>query len=66
MNVNKLKGKAVEKGYGIDMLAEMLDIHTSSVYRKLNNFEKMTIGEAKKLKEGLEMSNEEACEIFLS
>jgi predicted transcriptional regulator len=66
MNVNKLKGKVVEKGYTVETLAEMLDIHTSSMYRKLNNFEKITIGEAKKLKEGLEISEEEACEIFLS
>ena len=66
MNINKLKGKIVEKGMNIESLADAIGINRSSLYRKLNNGEKITIGEAIQMKKALEMSNEEACEIFLT
>jgi predicted transcriptional regulator len=65
MNVNKLKGKMVEKNMNVETLASQINIDRSSLYRKLNNAEKITIGEAMKMKEVLEMSSSEACEIFL-
>lgn len=65
MNVNKLKGKMVEKNMNVETLASQINIDRSSLYRKLNNAEKITIGEAKKMKEVLELSSSEACEIFL-
>ena len=66
MNVNKLKGKIVEKDMTVERLAALIGINRASLYRKLNNCEKITIGEAIKIKEVLEMNNEEAFEIFLS
>lgn len=66
MNVNKLKGKVVEMGMNVETLAETIGIDRSSLYRKLNNFEKVTIGEAQKMKDALSMSDEEAYEIFLA
>lgn len=66
MNVNKLKGKIVEKGMNVESLADVIGINRSSLYRKLNNAEKITIGEALKMKEALELSESEACEIFLA
>lgn len=66
MNVNKLKGKIVSNGMNVGELAEAIGIDKSSLYRKLNNFEKITIGEALKMKDALSMNNDEACEIFLS
>lgn len=66
MNINKLKGKIVEKGMNIENLADAIGINRSSLYRKLNNGEKITIGEAVRMKDALEMSNDEACEIFLT
>lgn len=66
MNVNKLKGKIVENGMNIEMLAETIGIDRSSLYRKLNNAEKITIGEAAKIKTALLLSDEEAFEIFLA
>lgn len=66
MNINKLKGKIVEKDMNVEALAAILGINRASLYRKLNNGEKITIGEAAKLKEALEMNNEEAFEIFLA
>lgn len=66
MNINKLKGKIVEEGMNVETLAERIGIDRSSMYRKLNNFEKITIGEAVKIKAVLNLSNEEATDIFLA
>lgn len=66
MNMNKLKGKIVEKGLSVDALAESIGLNRSSLYRKLNNFDKFTIGEAKKIKSVLLLTNEEATDIFLT
>ena len=65
MNVNKLKGKIVEKGMNVESLAVCIGIDRSSLYRKLNDSEKITIGEAVKMKDALKMSDGEAFEIFL-
>lgn len=66
MQVNKLKAKLVEQGINVETLAELIGTERSSLYRKLNNAEKITIGEAKKIKEALSMDNQEAYEIFLT
>lgn len=66
VNVNKLKGKIVEKGMNVETVAKRIDVDRSSMYRKLNNFEKITIGEARKLKDVLELSDEEASAIFFA
>lgn len=64
MNINKLKGKIVEKGLNVETLAALIGIDRSSLYRKLNKSERITVGEANKMKEVLEMSSEEATNIF--
>ena len=66
MNANKLKGMIIANGMNIEQIADEIGIDRSSMYRKLNSFEKITIGEAIKIKEVLHMSNEQAIEIFLS
>lgn len=66
MNANKLKGMIIANGMNIEQIADEIGIDRSSMYRKLNSFEKITIGEAIKIKEVLNMSNEQAAEIFLS
>ncbi len=66
MNLRKLRAKFVEQGVSVGTVAEILGIDRSTMYRKLNNFEKITIGEAKKLKELLSLTDEEAREIFLT
>jgi plasmid maintenance system antidote protein VapI len=66
MQLNKLKAKIVEKGMNVESLADMIGLDRSSLYRKLNNFEKITIGEAVKMKSALEMTDAEASDIFLS
>lgn len=66
MDVQKLRGKIVEKGLNVNQLAETLEIDRSSLYRKLNKFERLTIGEASRLKDILELTNEEATDIFFA
>ncbi len=66
MNLNKLKAKIVENGTNVEAVADYIGVDRSSMYRKLNNFDKITIGEATKLKDFLKMTNEEATEIFLT
>lgn len=65
VNANKLRGKIVEKGISVGKVADLIGMNRSSLYRKLNDSEKLTIGEAIKLKNVLELSNYEAFEIFL-
>ena len=65
MNINKLKGKIVENEMNVESLALIIGIDRSSLYRKLNNSEKLTIGEAVRIKDALKMTDSEACEIFL-
>ena len=66
MKVQKLKAKIIERGYNVEELAKSIDIDRSSMYRKLNNIEKISIGEAKKIKSALAMTDAEANEIFLN
>ena len=65
MKLNKLKAKIIERGMNVEALADKIGIDRSTLYRKLNNFEKITIGEAVKIKEALEMTEAEASDIFL-
>lgn len=66
MNINKLKGKIVEKGMNIESLADAIGCDKSTLYRAMKNPEKITIGMALKIKGALEMTNHEANEIFLT
>lgn len=66
MKLDLLKGKIVANGMNVEKLAESIGINRASLYRKLNNFDKITIGEAIKMKEALSMTTEEATEIFLT
>ena len=64
-NINKLKGKIVEKGINVSDLAKALGINKSTLYRKLkNNGENISIREAVGMINELDLSAEEANEIF--
>lgn len=65
MNANKLKAKIVENGLNISKTAELIGVSKSSLYRKLNANDRLTINEAAKLKNILELTDLEALEIFL-
>ena len=66
MKLNKLKAKIVELGMNVETLADKIGTERSTLYRKLNNFEKITIGEATRMKDALNMTDAEAIDIFLS
>lgn len=67
MNTLKLKGKIVEKGKNISDLAEAVGVNRATFYRKMAaQGETFTIGEAKRIVAALEISKDEANEIFLS
>lgn len=66
MKINKLKAKMVEKGINVETLSNRIGVERSTLYRKLNNFEKITIGEAARMKTVLEMTDAEAINIFLA
>ena len=66
MKLNKLKAKIVELGINVESLADRIGMERSTLYRKLNNFEKITIGEAIRMKDALSMTDAEATDIFLS
>ena len=63
MNVNKLKGKVVEKGMTIAQFAKALGINKSTIYRKFSA-DGLSIGEAQKAAELLCLTADEAMAIF--
>ena len=67
VNVNKLKGKIVERGFTIEKLAERLGMNRSTLYRRFENGGKdITIGEADKFCDILELTGPEASIIFFN
>ena len=66
MNATKLKNKMTANGLTISATAELMGVNKSTLYRKLNGREKLTINDAVQLKELLELTDLEALSIFLS
>ena len=66
MDANKLKTKLNEKGFSISTVANLMNIRGSSLHRKLNGYDSMTVYDAMCLKEILNLTNTEALDIFLS
>ena len=67
VNINKLKGKTVENELTIAELAEKIGLDRSTLYRKLNSEgETFTIKEANLICNVLQLSKQEAMEIFFS
>lgn len=65
MNIQKLKAKIVERGMNVETLGKNIGVDRSSMYRMLNNPQKITIGRALAIKKELNMTTAEAAEIFL-
>lgn len=67
VNVNKLKGKIIEKGKSVDCIAREIGIDKSTLYRKLSLFgEQITIKEADVIVKVLELNKDEAVSIFFA
>ncbi len=65
LDVQKLKGKIVEKGKSVESVSAELGINPATFYRKLKN-NSFEINEADKLVDILALTNEEAIAIFFS
>lgn len=67
VNINKLKGKIVEKGMNISEMAEVIGIDKSTLYRKLrSNGEEISIKEANSIIKTLGLNFDEVNSIFFS
>ena len=65
LDVNKLKGKIVEKGKNVEALADDIGIDSSTFYRKMKN-NSFEIGEADRIVKALDLSRDDAMAIFFS
>lgn len=66
MDATKLKNKMIASGLTIATTAELMGINKSTLYRKMNGREKVTINDAVLLKDILGLTDLEALDIFLS
>ena len=65
LHANLLIGKIIENGYTIHDISNLLGISKDVLTKKLNNINRLTIGEARVLKYTLDLSDSEAISIFL-
>ena len=66
MNILKLRGKMVERGFNVEALASGIGVDRATLYRKLGDGEKFTVGDAKKISTLLNLTKEEVHEIFFN
>ena len=67
VNVNKLKGKLVERGMNVEAVADLMGLDRATLYRRLaNNGDTFTIGEADTISKILELTRNEVNEIFFA
>ena len=67
INIGKLRGKIVEKGFTIRRLAVSIGIDQSTLYRQFeNNGKNMSLRVAESIKRTLSLTREEAMDIFFS
>lgn len=65
LDVNKLKGKMIEKGFNAKTLSAELHINITTFYRKMNN-NSFEIREADRIVDILSLSGKEAKDIFFA
>lgn len=67
VNVDKLKGKMVEKGFNVERLAKRIGMTRATLYRRMeNDGEDITIAEADAICKALELTGQEASIIFFN
>jgi len=67
ININKLKGKIIEKGLNTSGLAKVMGIDKSTLYRKFKNSgEDISIKEATLIVKALDLTIDEANAIFFN
>lgn len=67
VNINKLKGKIVEKDMTVTSLAEKIGVDRATLYRKLDNGGAgLTVKDANNIAVALDLSYEESMSIFFA
>ncbi|MGX7077330.1 helix-turn-helix domain-containing protein [Globicatella sanguinis] len=66
VKIAKLRGTIVEKSTTQEAIADLIGIDRSTFYRKMKNDGNFTLKEAKDIKEALNLTNEEAIDIFFA
>lgn len=67
VNVNKLRGQIIEKGFKVETLADAIGMDRSTFYRRLNNHgETFSIREANLICDRLGLNKDEAMSIFFT
>lgn len=66
MNVRKLKMQLMAKGMNVEQLATKMSKNRSTLYRKLSNPKAMTIKDAIEIKSVLNLTDDEARDIFFN
>ncbi|MBE6784175.1 MAG: XRE family transcriptional regulator [Ruminococcaceae bacterium] len=67
VNVNKLKGTIVEKGFSLNSFSDRLSIEKSTFYRKINaSGETFSIKEADEIAHALNLTYDEVMLIFFA
>ena len=66
VKVNRLKGLIVEKQVTQEVVAESIGVNRSTFYRKMKNNGDFSLEEAKKIKNVLDLTTEEAVDIFFN
>lgn len=67
VNVNKLRGKIVEKETDQESVARAIGMHRSTFYRKMKSGgTEFTIGEIQNMVKAIPLTNSEAMEIFFN
>lgn len=66
MNIDKLKGKLVEKKKTYEECSKFLNVTISTFNNKMNGKSKFYIEEINKLSDLLELTNQEKIDIFLN
>jgi len=66
VKVNKLKARIVELEMTVDAVAERMGVDKSTLYRRFQAPDSLTVGEVGKLSEILELDDRTAMSIFFS
>jgi predicted DNA-binding transcriptional regulator YafY len=66
VELRKLKAKMVERDVTAAELAKALEVDTSTLYRKFQNAEKLTVRDVRKMSEVLTLSADDITAIFFA
>lgn len=68
VNINKLKGRIVEKGLSVELVAQSMGIDRSTLYRKMKDQsgESFTISDVRSISRILNLSAQDVTDIFFN